>query len=440
MLLLEAVDRPLVLTSGNLTDEPIAFEDGDAQRRLAPVADAFLAHDRPIHIRCDDSVLRVVRDAGYPIRRARSYAPEPLTVATRFIKPTLATGAELKNTFCLGFEDRAVLSPHVGDLKNWESLEAFRSGIEHLQGLYDVEPEIVVHDLHPDYLTTRWARALDGVERIEVQHHHAHIASCLADNRRSETVIGLALDGAGFGSDGQVWGCEVLVCDLVSCRRSAALRPLPLPGGDAAAREPWRMAAVYLQAAFGPEAAELPLDFVARNAARWDLVWQMAAQGINSPPTTSAGRLFDAAAALCGVRDRNAYEGQAAAELEQLADPDLDLAYPCAVEGSTIDGVELIAALTDDLVSGRAREAAAAAFHNGLAGALVESCDRARSAAGVNTVALSGGTWQNVLLLERTRHELESRGFEVLVHRRVPCNDGGLSLGQAAIAAARAAR
>jgi hydrogenase maturation protein HypF len=434
-LLMSEFRGPLVLTSGNVTDEPIVYRDEDAFTRLEAIADVFLTHDRPIQLRCDDSVVRVLSGGeGFPIRRARGYAPEPLHVNPGFHRPVLGVGPELKLTFCLGVDDRAILSHHIGDLQSHEAMVAFEEGIEHFERVFDIRPEVVAHDLHPDYLSTKWAQDIDSVVHVGVQHHHAHIASCLADNVRSDRVIGLALDGTGWGPDGAVWGCEILTCDLLTWERAAHLRYVALPGGAAAVRQPWRMAAIYLTEAFRERAPSLPLPFVKNTVGRWRPILQMAATSINSPLTSSAGRLFDAAAALCDLRRTVSYEGQAAAELEQLADPHCELAYPCSVTGGVIDGVELIAALAEDLAAGRPAPQAAAGFHNGLSGALVRVCEDLRARQGLATVALSGGTWQNLQLTERVRDQLVSAGFEVLLHRRVPPNDGGISLGQAVVA------
>ncbi|MFP5353186.1 MAG: carbamoyltransferase HypF, partial [Actinomycetota bacterium] len=439
-LLLTALGRPVVLTSGNMSDEPIAYEDGDAAVRLASVADAFLTHDRAIHMRCDDSVVRVSGGREYPIRRSRGYAPEPISLSRAFTEPILAAGPELKHTFCIGVGERAVVSHHIGDLESYEAMSAFVEAVEHYEQVFNVKPQVVAHDLHPEYLSTKWARSLDDVALIGVQHHHAHVASCLADNDRWEPVIGLALDGTGLGDDGTLWGCEVLVCDASSYERVGHLRNVPLPGAAQAIKEPWRMAAIYLNEAFGPDAALLELEFVERTGRDWKPLLQMAATGTNSPLASSAGRLFDAAAALCGVRDRVSYEGQAAAELEQLADETVTDLYPCPVADGVIDGVMLIAALASDLAQGRPAPAAAAAFHNGFVRALIELCEQTRAGRGLQTVALSGGTFQNLLLLEGVRAGLHERGFEVLTHRRVPTNDGGISLGQAVVANASRSR
>lgn len=432
-LLMERTGRPIVLTSGNVTDEPLAFQDEDAYDRLGPIADAFLTHDREIHVRCDDAVIRLARGERYPIRRSRGFAPEPLDVHVTFADPVLGVGAELKNTFCIGTGRRAILSQHVGDLENWEAFRSFTDGITHLQSVFDVVPAVVAHDLHPDYLSTKWAAGQPDVLLVGVQHHHAHLSSCLADNGRGEPAIGLILDGTGYGADGTIWGCEVLVGDPAGYERFAHLRPIPLPGGAAAVREPWRVAAVYLDEIFG-EALLDDLRLVARHRGAWPLVTKMARDAINSPVATSAGRLFDAVAALCGIRDEVTYEGQAAAELEQLAGGSVDGAYPSCFRDRTLDGHDLIAAVVEDLRGGTPPNEVAAAFHGGLVRTLADAATAAREATGVNVVALSGGTFQNVLLLEGLCDALGERGFEVLTHRRVPCNDGGISLGQVVVA------
>jgi hydrogenase maturation protein HypF len=440
-LLLKEVDGPIVCTSGNLSDEPIAYRDEEALGGLDRIADAFLTHNRDIHMRCDDSVIRVVpgREGPeeQPMRRARGYAPEPIAISPPFRQPILAAGPELKHTFCIGSGSRAILSHHLGDLENFETMSSFLEGVEHYQRVFEVRPRIVAHDLHPEYLVTKWAKELPDVQLVGVQHHHAHIASCLADNHRSDRVVGLALDGTGFGEDGNLWGCEVLVADLAGYERFSHLVNVPLPGGGAAIREPWRMAAVYLDAAFGQSAANLDIEFVRRTAGRWAPILKMASSGLNSPMTSSAGRLFDAAAALVGLADTVSYEGQAAIELEQVADPEAERSYPCSLDGGLISGAELVAALAEDLEAGCRVSEAAAAFHNGLAAALVTLAVRAASAHGLGTVALSGGTFQNRLLVSRVTQGLQAAGLEVLTHHRVPPNDGGISLGQAVVANAR---
>ncbi|HEX5188555.1 MAG TPA: Sua5/YciO/YrdC/YwlC family protein, partial [Streptosporangiaceae bacterium] len=443
-LLLGLTDEPIVLTSGNVSDEPIAYRDGDAVERLAGIADAFLSHDRPIHIRADDSVVRPFRGQASVLRRARGYAPEPLRVRPAAGRPVLACGAELKSTFCLASGDRAFVSQHIGDLENAETLRSFTEGIEHFSAMFEITPTVIAHDLHPDYLSTKYAHdradADAGLKLAGVQHHHAHIASCLADNgfgADGERVIGVAFDGTGYGTDGTIWGGEFLLAGLSGFERAGHLAPVPMPGGAAAIRQPWRMAAAYLDAA---SLLELPLAVAARNEARWANVVAMARRGINAPLTSSAGRLFDAVAALLGVRDGVNYEGQAAIELEQLADPAERGAYLAGVEAGDVlrvAGTDLVQCVVEDLAAGVARDQIAARFHNGTSGVIAHCCSVLRERTGIATVALSGGVFQNLLLLDRVTGLLEADGFTVLTHSRVPCNDGGISLGQAVVAAAR---
>jgi hydrogenase maturation protein HypF len=488
-LLLAAVGRPLVLTSGNVSDEPIAYRDEDALERLGGIADAFLTHDRAIHIRTDDSVARAFGGRPVLTRRSRGYVPAPVMVSSGFPRPVLACGAELKNTFCLAKERHAFVSHHVGDLENAETLRSFTEGIEHFSRLFDITPQVVAYDLHPEYLSTKYALDTGGVDLVGVQHHHAHIASCLADNGADGPVIGVAFDGTGYGSDGTIWGGEFLIADLAKFLRAGHLAPVPMPGGAAAIRQPWRMAAAYLDQlavadpsglaistaagdAPGPVRAGDPaalldvtsLPVAQRNADRWDTIVAMARRRVNTPLTSSAGRLFDAVAALLGVRDEITYEGQAAIELEQLADPAETSTYHARIEtsGSKItrtrsipaaatdpaggalaggpfraSGADLIGAAVEDLAAGVPREIIAARFHNGLAALIEDGCLLLREQHGLSTVALSGGVFQNLLLLGRTVAGLEAHGFTVLTHSRVPCNDGGISLGQAVVAAAR---
>jgi hydrogenase maturation protein HypF len=433
-LLLRDTAGPIVLTSGNISDEPIAYQDDDARRRLTGIADAYLTHDRAIHMRTDDSVVRVFRGAELPVRRSRGYAPEPLTLAQPVPRPILGCGAELKNTFCLARGRHAFISHHIGDLENYETLRSFTEGVEHFRRLFDVTPEVVAYDLHPEYLSTKYALDRADVELVGVQHHHAHIASCLADNGESGPVLGVAFDGTGYGSDGTLWGGEFLLADLTGFQRMAHLVPVPLPGGAAAIRQPWRMAAAYL-------GSDAPQDLIQRNAEHWDSVLAMASRRVNAPLTSSVGRLFDAVAAILGIRDSINYEGQAAVELEQRADLTELGSYPARVsEGPTLalHGVDLVRAVVADLQAGIAPEAIAARFHHGLADAIVRVCLVLRETNGIDVVALSGGVFQNVLLLERTVANLEHAGFRVLTHSRVPPNDAGISLGQIAVAAATA--
>ncbi|RKS78796.1 hydrogenase maturation protein HypF [Actinomadura pelletieri DSM 43383] len=436
-LLARRLARPFVLTSGNVSDEPIVCRDDDALKRLSQIADGFLAHDRPIQVRTDDSVVRVFRGREQLVRRSRGYVPAPLTTAQPFPRPVLACGAELKNTFCVAKGNRAFVSHHIGDLKNYETLRSFTEGIAHFRRLFDVTPRLVAHDLHPEYLSTKYALELTDVDVVAVQHHHAHIASCLADNGASGPVIGVAFDGLGFGTDATLWGGELLIADLVEFRRAGHLEPVPMPGGETAVREPWRMAAAYLLAAYGdpPE-----LDLARRHQARWDAVVSLARKGVNAPLTSSAGRLFDAVSAILGVRDVARYEGQAAIELEQRVAPGERDAYPMTVaEGDPLilRSRDLVRGVVDDLLADVPVDRIAARFHNGLARAVVTATGVLRERTGLGTVALSGGVFQNLTLLERVVEGLEGDGFHVLVHSRVPCNDGGISLGQAVVAAAR---
>jgi hydrogenase maturation protein HypF len=415
-LLLTDFGGPLVMTSGNRSDEPIAVEDADARARLGDIADAFLGHDRPIHRRCEDSVLR----PGLPIRRSRGLAPAPLALPVAAARPIVAAGAELKSTFCVASGDRAHLSPHLGDLESAAAHEAFRADLALYLEMLGVRPDVIAHDLHPEYLSTKWALEQDA-ETIGVQHHHAHAAACLAEHGESGPALAVVLDGTGYGPDGTLWGGELLRCDLAGFERVAHLEPVPLPGGEAAVREPWRVAASYLERAGRPVAFE-----------RWPLVRQTLK--VNAPLSSGAGRLFDAVAALLGVRDRVTYEGQAAIELEHLAGRAAAEPYACRLAGGVIHGADLVRAAHDDLDVGRPREHIAAAVHEGLAAAFAAACEQA---AQPRTVVLSGGCMQNLRLIEALRSRLRQLGFRVLSHRRVPPNDGGISYGQAAVAARR---
>jgi len=438
-LLLAALPGPIVLTSGNVSDEPIAYRDDEALTRLGDIADAFLVHDREIQVRADDSVLRVARGATLPVRRSRGLVPRAIRVPRPFVEPVLACGGELKNTVCVGRGDRALLSQHVGDLENVAAFAAFVEAIARLERLLDVEPRIVAHDLHPEYLSTKWALEQSGLPTIGVQHHHAHIAACLADNGTAARVIGVAFDGLGYGTDGTLWGGEFLLADLAHFDRLGHLSALPMPGGAAAIREPWRMAAMYVLAA----GSSVETSVAHRHADRWPLVLDIARSTPLAPRTSSAGRLFDAVAALLDVRDVVTYEGQAAIELEQLADPTEEGSYPasCVESGDRFEirAADVVAAVLDDGAREVPRAVIAGRFHNAVADLIRDGCRRGRERAGISTVALSGGVFQNVLLLGKVVDRLEAEGFQVLRHRQMPPNDGGLSLGQAVIAARRRA-
>ena len=441
-LLARAVGRPLVLTSGNVVDEPIAYRDEDARVRLSAIADFFLAHDRAIHVRADDSVVAVDAGRATMVRRARGYSPEPLRLPIVSPRPVLACGAELKNTFCLVRGDEAILSPHIGDLENWETLQSFEASVEHFQRLFDVGPRVIAHDLHPEYLATKYARAREGCELIAVQHHHAHIAACLAEHGETGPAIGLACAGLGYGPDGTLWGGEVLVADLQRYERVGHLAQIGMPGGAAAIREPWRMAAAWL-AHVGMDASPWAAGLRERNAERWEAIVRLAASP-RTLRTSSMGRLFDAVAAWLGVCDVASYEGQAAIELEQIADPEA----VAAKGGSTVPEIiagrpfgvgvaSLLRAVGRDVSEGLPVAAIAGRFHRGVADALIAACLRVRAERGLATVALGGGVFQNALLREQVIADLRRRGMRVLVPEAVPANDGGVSFGQAAVAAAR---
>jgi hydrogenase maturation protein HypF len=410
-LLLGDFGGALVMTSGNRSDEPIAFDDDEARERLAGIADAFLGHDRPIHRRCEDSVVR----AAFPVRRSRGYAPEALALPVAAAGPILAVGAELKSTFCVVRGGQAFLSPHLGDLDGELAYTAFRADIGLYLAMLGVGAETIAHDLHPDYLATKWALDQDA-RLVGVQHHHAHAAACLAEHGETGEVLALVFDGTGFGTDGTLWGGELLRCDLGGFERLAHLEPVPLPGGEAAIREPWRMAAAHLERAGRP----VPFE-------RWPVVRESLR--VNAPLSSGMGRLFDAVAALLGLRESVTYEGQAAIELELLAGHVDASPYPWRFG----DGASLVAAVHDDLHAGRPRVEIAAAFHEAVAAGSAAAC---AEAAGADTVVLSGGTFQNLRLAATTRRLLEELGFRVLTHRLVPPNDGGISYGQAAVAAA----
>jgi hydrogenase maturation protein HypF len=426
-LLIADVGTPLVMTSGNVSDEPIAYRDDEALMRLRPIADLFLIHDRPIETRTDDSVLRA--EPALVLRRSRGYVPASLRLQ-HAQRPVLGCGAELKSTFCLAKGSRAWVSHHIGDLENYETLRSFTEGIAHFKRLFDVEPEVVAHDLHPEYLSTKHAQSLDGVELLGIQHHHAHLAACLAEHGETDParpVVGAIFDGTGYGTDGTVWGGEILHGGVRDCTRVGHLLPVRLPGGAQAIREPWRMACAWLVAS--------DID----PPVQWRQVAELTRSGLASPWTTSMGRLFDAVAALCGVRATINYEGQAAIELEARCDPHERGRYPIAVGRGLIDPRHTIAAVADDVRRDVAAATIAARFHNTIAHATIEACAIAASEHGAEAVVLSGGVFANRRLLAQVASGLAAARLRVLVPRRLPVNDGGISYGQAAVAAARMA-
>jgi len=441
-LLMQNVQGPLVMTSGNLTDEPIAYDDKDAMTRLSGIADYFLIHNRPIHMRCDDSVVRVVDGNELPLRRSRGHAPLPIKLSRSVPMPMLACGGQMKNTFCLARESYAFLSHYIGDLDDYRTYQSFLAGIDHFKRLFAVTPEAVVHDLHPGYASTQYARSIEGLPHLAVQHHHAHIAACMAENGHAGPVIGVAFDGTGYGTDGQIWGGEFLLAEYDRFDRLAHLGELPLPGGEQAIHQPWRMAAACLYHAYGDAMTRLDLPFLHRMKDRvWPVVNWMIAKQINTPLTSSAGRLFDGIASLVGVRDEVQYEAQAAIELEQLAEErtEEDL-YPICFhdqENRFVAGTRgIIRGVVDDLLIHTPIAVIAGRFHSTMAALIHQTCRRIRQTTGLQDVALSGGCFQNVRLLTETVERLSADGFQVLTHHKVPSNDGGLALGQVAVAAA----
>ena len=450
-LLLSDIGEPLVMTSGNVSDEPIAYRDADALERLAAIADLFLLHDRPIETRTDDSVVRSTSGPEGPapliMRRSRGFVPAAVSLPVD-APPLLACGAELKNTFCVAKGRRAWASHHIGDLENFETLSSFREGVAHFERLFAVEPSVVAHDMHPEYLSTKYALERDGVEHVAVQHHHAHLAACLAEHGDPGPALGAIYDGTGYGPDGTIWGGELLAGGLDGCERAGLLWPVRLPGGSAAIRQPWRMACAWLAQATGEDIPPPP-PALERGVERtgWEQVSELVRSGVESPPTTSMGRLFDAVAAICGVRASVNYEGQAAAELEAAADLRERRAYPLPmVEAGPehggallLDAREPVRAVLEDARASKSVAEISARFHNGLAEGTAAALGAEAQRRGIGTLVLSGGVFQNRLLLERTRERLAGSNLRVLVPRLLPPNDGGISYGQAAVAAAVAA-
>ncbi len=443
VLLLEPTqDFPaaLVMTSGNMSEEPIVTQNEEARKRLASLADVFLMHDRGIQTRCDDSVVRISEKDVYPLRRARGYAPYHIRLG--WDTPSiLATGGELKNTFCLTRERYAFLSHHIGDMENFETLQSFEDGVLHFERLFRIQPSVLAYDLHPDYLATRYA--LERAEQEElpaigVQHHHAHIAACMAEHGLPEDrpVIGVAFDGTGYGEDGAIWGGEFLLADYANFRRPYHLTYIPMPGGDTAVREPWRLALAWLWQAGLEWDEELAPVRVSSDEERQAL-YRMLNIKMNTPLTSSMGRLFDAVSSLADVRQRINYEAQAAIELEATVDPDEETAYAFTLREAEIDPLPVIRGIVADVRAGVPKGLVAARFHLAVAHMVESVCRLLQKREGIDDVVLSGGVWQNQVLLSRTMQLLSQSGLRIHLHRRVPTNDGGIALGQAAIAAHR---
>ncbi len=439
-LLLRRGFTALVMTSGNISEAPICIDNDDAFEQLGDIADFFLTHNRPIYLRSDDSIVRNAVGETRFIRRSRGYVPIPVFLDKK-LPPILACGAELKNTVCLTKENRAFVSQHIGDLENLETSHFLDLTVNHLKRILDIDPEIIACDLHPDYLSTRYAEGRTGVQKVRVQHHHAHIVSCMAENRVDGPVIGLAFDGTGYGTDGHIWGGEVLLVEAGGFERAAHLAYVPMPGSAAAIREPWRMAISYLHHAFGKGFLDLNLPFLKNiDPGKTDIMIRMIENRVNTPSTSSLGRLFDGVAAIVGLRNRVRHEGQAAMELEMSARDGAVSGYNHKWE--TIDGIRqiltapIIRGVVKDIESGCPVDLISARFHTTLIDLFAELCDRLRRDTGLNRVALSGGSFQNVILLSGMIKTLQQRKFQVFTHSQVPANDGGISLGQAVAAAA----
>ena len=450
-LIIKESGLPLVMTSGNVSDEPIAYKDNEALERLKGIADYFLVHDREIFMRCDDSVVKVVEDKETIIRRSRGYAPFPVRLQYAFPKPVLACGAFLKNTFCLARGNHAFLSHHIGDLENTETMNSYETAIEHYKRLFSIEPEMIAYDLHPEYLSTKYALAQrDDMFKIGVQHHHAHIVSCMAENGIHHKVIGVAFDGLGYGDDGKFWGGEFLIADFSEYERAGHLDYVPMPGGEQAIKEPWRIAISYLHHMYGNDIPMLLLfntpKFMKEKNDTLEILFKMLSRKINSPLTSSMGRLFDGVASLLCLLHSVNYEGQAAVKLELIADERETGHYPFGINTNAgahcnmlivIQWQPVIKHLIEDMQHGIASSIISARFHNSIVDMVYQVCMILRDSKGINNVVLSGGVFQNNFLFSRLVKKLKLQGFTVYSHKKVPCNDGGLSLGQAVIASER---
>ncbi len=430
----------LVMTSGNLSEEPIAIDNDDAFVRLADIADFFLVHNRDIYLRSDDSIIRHVAGDTRLVRRSRGYVPVPVFLKNQ-LPPILACGAELKNTVCLTKGKLAFVSQHIGDLENLPTYEFFDRTIGHMKRILDIEPEIIAHDLHPDYLSTHWALKQPEVKKIAVQHHHAHIVSAMAENKIEGPVIGLSFDGTGYGVDHTVWGGEILIVEEKGFTRAAHLDTVPMPGAAAAIKQPWRMALSYLYRAYGQRYRNLDLPLLRSvNDEQVRIIAEMIEKNVNSPQTSSLGRLFDAVAAIVGLRTEVVFEGQAAMELEMAAATDKVKSYDAGWTNGDplrIPTDPIIQGVVGDVLSGESAAVISARFHQTLIELFAALCDTLRNTDGLQKVVLSGGVFQNTILLTGLIKALEQKRFAVYTHKRVPCNDGGISLGQAMIAAAR---
>jgi len=434
-IILNFYPRPLIMTSGNITEEPIAMENEEAIERLKDIADSFLLHNRGIYSRYDDSVARVIFDEEIILRRARGYAPFPIYLPFE-VDEILACGAELKNTFCLTKKNYAFLSQHIGDLENFETMENFLRTLELFKRLFRIEPKIVAYDLHPGYLSSKYALSLKNVKLIGVQHHHAHMASCMIENGYTGKVIGVSFDGTGYGTDGKIWGGEFLIGDLRDFERIGHLSYIPLAGGDETVRKPYRMALCYLLSILDNIPSYLPkefLDFIKDEEV--NAFKSMIENGFNTVLTSSSGRLFDAVSAVLGIREINSYEAQSAMELEMIADENEEGYYTVEFNDNLIfNQLSIFSSVLEDMKKGVEREKISARFHNTISHLVLKACKILRNSYGINTVALSGGVFQNLFLFKKVVTLLKENNFSVLYHKKVPTNDGGISLGQAVIA------
>ncbi len=444
ILLFEKLDV-LVMTSGNKRDEPIAFDNNNAVLRLKGIADYFLINNRDIWIQADDSIARIVDNEPLLLRRSRGYAPQPLRYPVESEKKIIGFGAHKHNTFAISREDEIFVSHYIGETDNIETIKAFERGIEHFINFFDIPPDIAVVDLHPEYQATKFGKKWayeNSTPLIEVQHHHAHIASCLLDNKIDEKIIGVAWDGTGYGADGKIWGGEFLIADLQKYERKAHLKYIPLPGGDITVKEPWRMGAVYIYDIFGKDFSKVDIDFTKTlDKKKWSIIKTMIEKRVNSPMTSSIGRLFDAVSSILGIRSSINYQGQAAIELEMTAKEDVDDFYKFEITKSVnthiIDPKKTIESIVEDIKKGIDREIISGKFHKGLAEMIVDVSNLLREETGINKVCLSGGVFQNIVLRSEATKRLKKENFKVYNHNKLPPNDGGISAGQVAIAMKR---